>query len=199
MSKSRGSGFIDFGNLDDDDFFDDKYMGSHSGKVYIPQGKSCHETHEPLHIGGGTLIGGNCNKHERHKKVHLYVALDSYQSHPLFDGLEPARCCYYPITNMKVPANPEKFRLLIDMIVDELAQGRTVHVGCIGGHGRTGLVIGAVVARLGIAEDNDAIGWVRTKYCNRAIETAGQENFLVVHYGVKMPAKKLVDKFKSGR
>jgi len=197
---TRGTGFIDFSDLDQDP---DAWRSDieKGGKVYVAQGKRCHESHPDLNIGGGTLIGGNCRDHQRHKNVSLYVALDYGQSHPHFEpGQTPPHCVYYPIQNMKVPTNPVKFDRLIDMMLDYLAAGHRVHVGCIGGHGRTGLVIGAIVARLGIAPDNDAIKWVRDNYCPRAIETAGQENFLVVHFGAKMPPAKSQGKVdKRGR
>lgn len=187
----RSMGFIDFsdmGDTHDPDAWRDT-VGK-EGKLVIKAG-ACHETHPDLALGGGTLIGGNCRDHGRHAGVNLYVALDYGMAHPKFEaGAEPAQCIYYPIENMRVPNKPDKFAALIDFIVAELAKGKRVHVGCIGGHGRTGLVIGAVVARLGVAPDNDAIGWVRANYCKRAIETTGQENFLVVHFGAKMPPVK---------
>ena len=203
MTRQRSLGFIDFTDMDgsgNPDAWRDDPAG---GKLVIHKSKPCHETHPELDIGGGILLGGNCRDHERHADVDLYVALDYGMAHPKFEvGKTPARCIYYPIENMKTPHRPDKFAALIDHIVGELAKGARVHVGCIGGHGRTGLVIGAVVARLGIAEDADAIGWVRQNYCQRAIETSGQENFLVVHFGAKMPPAKVstgVDKRTKGR
>lgn len=179
MAKSTG--FIDF--------TDQHGPSSGQGKLHIHAGPRCHETHPDLALGGGTLIGGNCHHHERHKDVDLYVALDGVMAHPLFDpGKTPARCIYYPITNMSVPQRPDKFKALIDMLVAALAAGDRIHVGCIGGHGRTGMVVAAVVARLGIAgPENDAIGWTREHYCQKAVETKAQEGFLAVHFGAKLP------------
>lgn len=179
MTK-KSMGFIDFTDMDRDYTPD--------GKLLIPQGKACHETHPDLFIGGGRLLGGNCRNHERHKGVNLYVALDYSMAHPKFDiGVAPSNCVYYPIENMKIPKVPAKFIALIDYLVGMLAVGATVHVGCIGGHGRTGLVIASIVARLKITPDNNAIGWTREHYCKRAIETKAQENFVVVHFGAAMP------------
>lgn len=193
---AKATGFIDFTDLDQDP---DAWRNevSRDGKVFIPQGQRCHETHPDLKIGGGTLVGGNCRDHKRHSNVALYVALDSSQRHPDFDPKQPpAHCVYYPIQNMKVPGNPAKFHDLVNLIISTLAQGKKVHVGCIGGHGRTGLVIAAVVAKLGI--DHDAIGWTRENYCKNAIETKAQENFVVVHFGAKMPpVDSLPEKYKK--
>ena len=185
------TGFVDF----QDDW----------GKPPAPVVK-CHESHPPLHIGGGTLLGGNCEKHHRHEWVDFYVALDRYMAHPVFDPDVPApQCVYYPITNMKAPNRPDKFKALVDNIVARLSIGQTVHVGCIGGHGRTGLVLAAVVQSLNVpANDpglsaNDCIGWVRKHYCKKAVESVAQENFLIVNYGAKpQPKKQKVDKFFGG-
>lgn len=183
MASQKGMGFIDFSDMDNQ-------TGSYrkGDKVYVPQGPACHMSHPELMIGGGRLLGGNCRDHDRHKGVDLYVALDYGMAHPKFDvGVKPSACVYYPIENMKIPKIPTKFSALIDYLLGVLAQGQTVHVGCIGGHGRTGLVIAAIVARLKIAPGNDAIEWTRQHYCHKAVETKEQENFLVVHFGAKMP------------
>lgn len=189
MTRQRGMGFIDFSGMgpphDPDAWRDTVDKG---GKLTVHRGEACHTSHPDLMLGGGTLIGGNCRDHERHEGVNLYIALDYSMSHPQYRiGAEPAACVYYPIENMKTPNRPDNFIALIEFIVKELGKGSRVHVGCIGGHGRTGLVIGAVVARLGVDPDGDAIGWVRSNYCKRAIETKEQENFLVVHFGAKLP------------
>lgn len=155
--------------------------------------KSCHESHPDLHIGSGTLKGGNCRDHTRHTGVALYVALDGSMKHPLFEATqELPRCVYYPIQNMGVPNNVDKFHQLVITILAFLEKGKTVHVGCIGGHGRTGLVIAAVVAMLPDVTD-DPIKWVRENYCKKAIESKSQENFLAAHYGCPLPPAR-VDK-----
>lgn len=182
---TRRSGFIDFG---DEDRWRSEITkdSSGGGKLFIAQGARCHESHPDLQLGGGTLIGGNCRDHKRHKGVDLYVALDGSQEHPLFEiGELPPRCVYYPIQNMGIPARPDKFKALIEMILLALSAGNRVHVGCIGGHGRTGMVIAAVVARLN-EPGFDAIKWTRDNYCIKAVETKPQEGFLVTQFGVKM-------------
>lgn len=153
---------------------------------------ACHETHPPLHIGGGVLLGGNCRDHQRHQNVNLYVALDSGMQHPFFEAGDDwhtaPSCVYYPIQNMGVPKNPDKFIALVHMIAEALSQGATVHVGCIGGHGRTGLALSAVVAFVGASDD--PIQWVRENYCRKAVESVAQEGFLATHFGCPLPPKK---------
>lgn len=185
MSKPKAPELFDFTGMDNQAGFQPQ------GKVYISN-KPCHESHPDLHILNGTLVGGNCRHHDRHKKVDLYVALDGSMQHPIFDpALTFKRCVYYPIKNMGIPNNPEKFKILINTIVHYLMGGKKVHVGCIGGHGRTGMVLAAVAATasdMGLeVPEKDAIGWVRANYCKKAVETKAQEGFLVTHFGCKLP------------
>lgn len=161
--------------------FDDHGSG---GKPFRPRPASCHESHPVLEIGGGQIHGGNCLRHRHLPRCDLYVALDHGMEHRLFDPKEdPPRSVYYPIRNMDVPKDPEKFDKLVDLILFYLDCEKRVHIGCIGGHGRTGLVIAAVVARLH-SPGFDAISWVRDHYCTKAVETKAQVGFLQVHYGV---------------
>ena len=157
----------------------------HTGWATTPR---CYQSHPELPLGGGTVIGGNCLNHKAHM-ANIYVALCDSHMHPTFheDMLMVGGpvCIHYPITNMKAPNNPTKFKALITYLEAELLNGSQVHIGCIGGHGRTGLVIAALVARLGVSDD--PIGWVRANYCGRAVESDIQENFLVVHFGAKIP------------
>lgn len=207
MSKSIWDDNYDKGKRfkSTDGLYDDPkdYKGK-SGKSYGDDDafthirrKDCYEDHPILELGGGKLIGGNCYRHQKHEDVALYVALDGMHAHPTFDPTltEQPVSVYYPIVNMGVPKVPEKFDLLVDTILATLAAGKTVHIGCIGGHGRTGLVITALVARLGI--DPDPLNWVRTNYCKKAVESAAQENFLLVHFGVPVKGK-VVDKLPWG-
>ena len=73
---------------------------------------------------------------------------------------------------MDAPANVTRFKKLVTWLCNQLQDGKTVHVGCIGGHGRTGTVISAIVAEL--LEEKDAIQWVRKHYCKKAVESKAQ-------------------------
>ena len=175
---------IDTGLRPFDEVFRGEDDGNSAGKVYVPH-VACHMSHPALPLGHGTLLGGNCYIHDRWSNVDLYVALDRYHKHPHYDpkrSVQP-RAVHYPIQNMSVPSKPDKFdRLILDIVV-ELELGHTVHVGCIGGHGRTGLVLVAVAARMGY--EIDPIKFVRDNYCKKAVESKSQIDFLVKHYGAK--------------
>lgn len=53
-------------------------------------------------------------------------------------------------------------------------EGQRVEVGCIGGHGRTGLML-AVMATLTQPDIEDAVTYVQTNYCSHAVESEVQE------------------------
>lgn len=54
-----------------------------------------------------------------------------------------------------------------------------VEIGCIGGHGRTGLMLG-VMALLTMDQPNgkEAVNYIRKEYCEKAIESSRQEWYL---------------------
>jgi hypothetical protein len=91
----------------------------------------------------------------------------------------------FHIPDMGVPKNPEAFKRLIDWLAVQLTAKKLVHVGCIGGHGRTGTVFAALVAKM--TGNLDSIKYVREAYCHKAVESDSQVAFLGKHFGV-LPA-----------
>lgn len=88
----------------------------------------------------------------------------------------------FPIANGRAPSNSRLFERLVYWLLERVEDGLRVHVGCIGGHGRTGLLLSALVAQ-GLGR-RDAIQHVRQHYCRKAVETPAQVDFLVERYGV---------------
>ena len=176
----------------------------------------CFHSHPTLKLGPGTLYGGNCSS-PIHKDAEVYVGLDySAKPHAGFPWSEKTRVVdvYFQIPDMGVPKDSEEFMKMIDWLCNQLQAGSKVHVGCIGGHGRTGMVITAIVAKLwgmygpeveydfdnselamrsGLLElpdqqmlkDREVIQWVRKHYCKKAVESDSQVAFLVAGFGVK--------------
>ncbi len=145
---------------------------------------SCYRSHPVLEIGGGKLYGGNYRDHDHLPVCDLYIALERDGTSPRFDPSRttlPSAVTFY-VPNMGVPQDVKSFRVLVETCVAALAAGKSVHIACIGGHGRTGMMIAAIVARIGIT--TDAINWVRANYCAKAVESPVQERFLAKHYGV---------------
>ncbi len=74
----------------------------------------------------------------------------------------------------------EKFAL---GLLDYVKAGNNIMVFCMGGHGRTGTMLSWLVHLAGINKA-DPVAWVRKNYCEKAVETAKQIEWLVAK-GVK--------------
>jgi len=156
-------------------------------------GKSCYESHPALKIGNGTFVGASCiHPREGHD---IYIGLDwgmkrqavTYPWNPA-SGSQIVEV-YFPISDGSVPKDVVEFQRMIEWLAGQLDLGRSLHVGCIGGHGRTGLLLAALFSR--VHGGTNAGVWVREHYCKRAIETEAQVRFLKEKYGIAeiAPAK----------
>lgn len=145
---------------------------------------SCYNTHKPLVIKGHEVYGGSCGTPVV-KDAEVYIGLDAYSAarHPSMSPTSEAKGYIYPITDMSVPSDVADFKKLIDWLSTQIDSGKKVHIGCIGGHGRTGLLLSALVK---VMEDKeDAIKYVREHYCKKAVESKAQVDWLVKHFGIK--------------
>ncbi len=159
-------------------------------QTWLKTGKwkpSCYTTHEPIEIGKGFLLGAACGSPR--EGYDIYIGLDwgmefNHQKFPWeLNGKDDVIEVQYRITDGCAPKSPKQFKKMITWICSQLQDGKRVHVGCIGGHGRTGLVVAAIVREaLGI---KDAIKWTRKHHCKKAVETQSQVNFLHKHFGIK--------------
>jgi hypothetical protein len=149
---------------------------------------ACYHTHPPLKLPGGLTIYGGGAHNPVVKDGEVYLALEGSSAKGMKPWLLDSGPLHvaFPIIDRHAPKDPEEFKLMIDWLCNQLHAGKKVHVGCIGGHGRTGTVLSAVVAKLG---EKDAITYVRNNYCHKAVESEAQVDFLVQYYGVKKVAK----------
>jgi hypothetical protein len=144
----------------------------------------CYHSHPILEIGPGKVYGGACSSPVI-KDADIYVALQKgdisgFQSDPWDEKV--IHEIRYGIDDMHAPKNIKRFKKMITWLCNQLQEGKTIHVGCIGGHGRTGTVLSAIVAEsLG---KKKAIQYVRKHYCPKAVESTEQVKFLMEHYGV---------------
>ena len=160
---------------------DNKTADSFSGTSLAVR---CYEHHPVLKLGKGKLYGGAARS-PKVKDADVYVVLQSgdmngWQSDPW--DKQTVTEVYYGIRDMEAPSNVARFKKLVTWVCTQLQDGKTVHIGCIGGHGRTGTVISAIVAEM--LEEKDAIQYVRKHYCKKAVESTTQVAFLMKHYGV---------------
>lgn len=144
---------------------------------YKPRGE-CHHTHKPYPVAEGVTIIGGSGLHPFNKTCDLYLALDNAgpQSQP-WDG---TASYVFHIPNYGVPKDPAAFKTMILWLVEQIKAGRKLHVGCMAGHGRTGMVLAAL--RRHLTGDPDAIMHVRGNYCDQAVETDEQIAWLVKHW-----------------
>ncbi len=158
--------------------------GSSGGTLHkFGGGERCYHSHPALTLPGTKLkiYGGSCLD-PAVKDADVYIGFDSgmkmtRRHWPWEDGTE----ILFKITDMAAPEDPVAFRKLVEWVRGELVAGRKIHCGCIGGHGRTGTFLAALVSTYG---EKDAIGYVRKNYCKKAVESTSQTKFLVQHYGV---------------
>lgn len=145
--------------------------------------KRCYETHPVLKLGTGLLAGGSASWPVY--KADVYVALQGGSSASrASDPWEEQKVVevQYSIRDQHAPEDIPRFKKMVTWLIAQLQAGKHVHVGCLGGHGRTGTVITAIVAEM-LAE-KQAIQWVREHYCERAVESSEQVKFLMAQYGV---------------
>jgi hypothetical protein len=172
--KKSGTEWENFGDLKTDNLFAGTSMSVR-----------CYESHPPLKLGKGILHGGSASNPVL-KNADVYVALQhGSTSGKISDPWDEQKVVevQYSITDMHAPSNVARFKKMVTWLCNQLQEGKTVHVGCIGGHGRTGTVISAIVAEM--TGKKDAIQWVRKHYCKKAVEAKSQIEFLVKHYGVQ--------------
>lgn len=166
--------------------------------------KGCTEKHPPLlfDIEGtvGTIYGSACTAPI--VEADLFISLDEHA--PVFDWEQPwienelnQKHIRYFIKDFSVPDEAEDFDACVDVAIAAMAEGKTVHVGCLSGHGRTGMFLSALTHKLigqQLKEENiSAIDYVRDNYCAKVVETLEQVLFLHANYDIDIPIKQKED------
>lgn len=149
----------------------------------------CYENHKPYVVGDVTIHGGSCIFPK--EGADIYIGFDQnmrMRPYRPWAGEDHPNDIYYYIQDMSVPTDPEDFKKLAEWTIEQIREGKVVHCGCIGGHGRTGTFL-ALITQL-IAPELNAIDHVRNNYCKSAVETTGQEKFLITNYGCAVPTSK---------
>jgi protein-tyrosine phosphatase len=76
-----------------------------------------------------------------------------------------------------VPPDVDLLRASLADVLARAGAGARVELGCWGAHGRTGTALACLAVLAGHAP-GDAVEWVRTNYCERAVETPEQQAFV---------------------
>jgi hypothetical protein len=149
--------------------------------------KKCAWSHPPYEVAPGVVIyGGSCGS-PIVKDADVYGGFDAYsmelqEDYPWSSKKGPVQFMFR-ISDMQPPKDPVEFKNMIVWLAEQLGEGKKVHIGCIGGHGRTGVVLAAL--RKHMTGDDDASQHVRDNYCKKAIESSSQVQFLEEHWGIK--------------
>lgn len=83
--------------------------------------------------------------------------------------------------DFSIPDDPDDALIAAQWILDNLAAGKRVETGCMGGHGRTGTMLALLLVLQGV-KPGTAIERVRTTYCDEAIEGNKQIDLIVYAY-----------------
>jgi len=81
---------------------------------------------------------------------------------------------------------PETWRMLADTVLELTRNGTSVLVCCQGGHGRTGMVV-SILCYLMNPSIGDPVKYVRSVYCNSAVETYAQHEYVCKMLGLPKP------------
>lgn len=160
-----------------------KWISTGSKSTWGDSSVRCYHSHPPLKIGAYEVYGGSCSAPVI-KDADVYVGLDyAMAEHPQRFPWVPGEAIHFRITDGSAPRDVKNFLKLIDYLQAQIEAGKRVHIGCIGGHGRTGLVLAALVKQM--TGEQDAVTYVRNHYCKRVVESQPQINFLHKHFGIK--------------
>lgn len=162
--------------------------------------RGCTTKHPPLsfEIDGkiGNIYGSSCS--DPIFAADLFISLDD--NAPVFPFEQPwyenelnQKHVRYFIKDYSVPDDSQEFDLCVELAIKTLSEGKTVHVGCISGHGRTGMFLSTVVQKM-IGDELkqegiSAIDYVRDNYCARVVETLEQIMFLHANFDISIPKK----------
>jgi hypothetical protein len=156
------------------EYFDNDWKGN----------TKCYESHKALPVGEHQIWGGSASWPVV-KDADIYISLqdgstcgrisDPWDDHHVIE-------IQHFIQDGGVPKDSIRFVKMVKWICNQLQKGKKIHAGCIGGHGRTGLLLAAVVREA--TGEKDAIQYVRKHYCKKSVESHKQVQFLMQHFGV---------------
>jgi len=145
----------------------------------------CYASHKSLPLPGGYTIQGGCCGDPL--PADVLIGFDSRTMCLTPDSwpwqAKPVTQILFPISDGTAPESADDFHNLVTWVVQALEGGRSVHAGCVGGHGRTGLFLAALAAFMG--QGDETVGYVRENYCSKAVESEAQVAFLQGYYNQK--------------
>lgn len=96
---------------------------------------------------------------------------------PFVKGIKFPRLVLYPWEDWGVPEDLRMFRRALRWILTEARREKRVEIACMAGHGRTGTALACLLVIQGLSPSR-AISRVKSRYCEEAIESRKQLDFI---------------------
>ena len=170
-------------------------------------GKACHTGVKPIFtINGCTVHAGRIADVFKLNTFDAIIAMDEYENVlkryriPLVDATDALRA-RMPDDLFQDHKSPEVMQLRwpdqgvlpfdrawwLQLLRSLPVMGAKVGLGCLGGHGRTGTVLSCLVGLTDLVGDNDdPVKWVRDHYCEEAVESDEQIEYVAAITGCKV-------------
>lgn len=79
------------------------------------------------------------------------------------------------------PLSPDELNTLVEICLSKMKRGLRVDIGCLQAHGRTGTLLGCLIARVEHLDGRRALEAARARYCRWAAENRSQEEAVVAY------------------
>lgn len=135
--------------------------------------KKCRHTRDEVRCGAFRVCAGGAMhlREQDFSNLDVVIRLTASYEHPSIYP-DVVEVISFPIPDFQVPG--EGWAELIHEVIGRLESGQKVLVHCMGGHGRTGLFLASIIAKLEPDVENPVVV-MRERYCQKAIETREQE------------------------
>ena len=155
---------------------------SHKGDVLVfeHEGRRYYGANTSIKVTTDTLVvidlAGSVTKDVKDAQSFVDGISDPGLAKKLKAVAHPVKLLRLNWPDMQVPP-PEIGLEFWQSLLKAMPQGKIV-VACMGGHGRTGSCLSALMIAAGLKSAPNAINTVRLMHCVKAVETQGQENYL---------------------
>lgn len=175
-------------------------------KPYVPT-PPCHDGNvEILKVGKGILYAGGWSRGAAYPDIAIDLTGTSEPRRmevevfgpnifrPFLKVIRPdTSWLKLPVKDYGVPDYKlYEWQVLADILYTKMDKyGKEVLIACQGGHGRTGMVVSIMGYLLGGDEwKENPIKYLRSIYCEKAVETAGQERYVYKTLGLDIEVDK---------
>jgi hypothetical protein len=144
--------------------------------------KTCDHLMTPVvftNNGESVTIYASAGRHQRTRTSEQHPDFGLYADH-IWHPVSRNEFINWP--DFKTPMHSTVAAMQIVDAFIMACEGKRVEVGCIGGHGRTGTILACMGVMAGLDPDS-SIDFVRSSYCDHAVETRDQEAWVKWFHG----------------